>query len=103
MLFTMMFYENDELSLTRVISASGYLLFAFVSIYLVLHQQKWDNYETFAIFSGGGGAATQVANKFVNGKYNSVRGGYSTSDPQKFEQVSMDCLNVMAPSVGDHK
>lgn len=94
----MMFYENEELSLTRVISAGGYLLFAFVSVYLVMHQQKWDNYETFAIFSGGGGAATQVANKFVNGKYNSLPGSYKTSS-----LIGDTVASIVPASSIDHK
>ena len=31
---------------------------------------SWGNYETFATMTGGGSAATQIANKLINSKYN---------------------------------
>jgi hypothetical protein len=67
-------YENDQLSLTRVLAISGWLAFLFVSFYLVWRGTGWQNYETFASLTGGGGAATQIANKFINSKYNSQVG-----------------------------
>lgn len=67
-------YENDQLSLTRVLAISGWLAFLFVSFYLVYKGIGWQNYETFASLTGGGGAATQIANKFINSKYNSQVG-----------------------------
>lgn len=73
----MLLYENDELSLTRVIAVIGWLAFLSVSAYLVYTHQKWDNYDTFASFTGGG-AATQVVNKLINSKYNSAPGGYDS-------------------------
>lgn len=73
----MLLYENDELSLTRVIAVIGWLAFLAVSGYLVLAHQRWDNYDTFASLTGGGGAATQVVNKLINSKYNSALGGYT--------------------------
>lgn len=47
-----------------------------VSVYLVLEHQYWQNYDTFASITGGGGGAIQVANKLINSKYNSRPGGY---------------------------
>lgn len=73
----MLLYENNELSLTRVIAVIGWLAFLAVSAYLVYTHQKWDNYDTFASLTGGGGAATQVVNKLINSKFNSLPGGYS--------------------------
>nr|DAU27185.1 MAG TPA: protein of unknown function (DUF4500) [Caudoviricetes sp.] len=73
----MLLYENNELSLTRVIAVIGWLAFLAVSAYLVYTHQKWDNYDTFASLTGGGGAATQVVNKLINSKYNSAPGGYT--------------------------
>ncbi len=35
-----------------------------------------DHYDTLASLSGGGSAATQIANKFINSKYNSAQGTY---------------------------
>ncbi len=67
-------YENDQLSLTRVLAITGWLAFLLVSFYLVYKQTGWQNYETFASLTGGGGAATQIANKFINSKYNSQVG-----------------------------
>ena len=74
----MLFYENDELSYTRVISAIFVIAFLAVSAYLVLTHTYWRNYDTFASLTGGGGGATQLVNKFINSKYNSVQGGYDS-------------------------
>ena len=75
---TMLFYVNGELSYTRLISAIFVLAFLGVSFYLVLAHQYWQNYDTFASLTGGGGGATQLVNKFINSKYNSVQGGYDS-------------------------
>ena len=74
----MLIYENGELSYTRLISAIFVLAFLGVSFYLVLAHQYWQNYDTFASLTGGGGGATQLVNKFINSKYNSVQGGYDS-------------------------
>lgn len=71
-----MFCENNSVSLTRVISAFSYLLFAFVSIWLMATGTSWTHYDIFASYTGAGGAALQLANKFVNSKYNSANGSY---------------------------
>ena len=76
--FRMLFYENDELSYTRVISAIVVIAFLAGSTYLVLTHTYWQNYDTFASLTGGGGGATQLVNKFINSKYNSVQGGYDS-------------------------
>ena len=69
-------YENGELSLTRTISVLFVLLFIGVTIYLVFFDFRWDHYETLATMAAGGGPMTQVANKFINSKYNSDIGTY---------------------------
>ena len=74
----MLFYENEELSYTRLISAIFVIAFLAVSVYLVLTHTYWQNYDTFASLTGGGGGATQLVNKFINSKYNSVQGGYDS-------------------------
>ena len=72
----MLLYENNELSLTRCITVVAWAAFLAVSFYLVYAAQAWANYDTFAFMTGGGGATTQVVNKLINSKYNSVPGGY---------------------------
>ena len=72
----MLMYENGELSLTRTISVLFVLLFVGVTIYLVFFDFRWDHYETLATMAAGGGPMTQVANKFINSKYNSEIGTY---------------------------
>lgn len=62
--------EGDEYSLTRILAVISFTAFLLGSFYLLIRGSTWGNYETFAIFTGGGGAATQVINKFINGKYN---------------------------------
>lgn len=72
----MLLYENNELSLTRCITVIAWAAFLAVSFYLVYTAQAWANYDTFAFLTGGGGATTQVVNKLINSKYNSIPGGY---------------------------
>lgn len=72
----MLLYENNELSLTRCITVIAWAAFLAVSFYLVYTAQSWGNYDTFAFLTGGGGATTQVVNKLINSKYNSIPGGY---------------------------
>ena len=72
----MLLYENNELSLTRCITVIAWVAFLAVSFYLVYTAQSWGNYDTFAFLTGGGGATTQVVNKLINSKYNSIPGGY---------------------------
>lgn len=72
----MLLYENNELSLTRCITVVAWVAFLAVSFYLVYTAQSWGNYDTFAFLTGGGGATTQVVNKLINSKYNSIPGGY---------------------------
>lgn len=80
-LFKDLFYEDGSLSLTRFIAFGGYLLFAIGSIYLLVHNINWSGYSTFAGYTGGGGAALQFGNKFINSKYNSIDGGYEPKTP----------------------
>ena len=75
-LFRMMLFENGQLSYTRVISFSLLLLLIGVTLYLVTTGHNWQHYETLASLTGGGSAATQIANKFINSKYNSEVGSY---------------------------
>lgn len=82
-LIKMALYENDSLSLTRLLAVGGWFLFAGVSVYMVVNNIEWNDYATFAMFSGGGGAATQVANKLMNSKYNSAPGSYAMLNERK--------------------
>lgn len=77
--FEGLLFENDEVSLTRMIALMGYILFAGVSIYLIATHTNWDNYATFASYTGGGGAAVQLVNKAINSKWNSKPGSYNPS------------------------
>ena len=67
-------YENGELSLTRSLASAGFLAFIAGSFYLMYRGATWGNYDTFANLTGGGGVATQIANKFINAKYCSEPG-----------------------------
>ena len=69
-------YENEEPSLTRCISIIAFIAFLAGSAYLMLAGKRWDHYETFATLTGGGGAVTQIANKFMNSAYNSPAGQF---------------------------
>lgn len=69
-----MLKEGGSYSLTRIAAFIGYSAFLIASAYLIYKGQTWGNYETFATMTGGGGMVTQIANKFINGKYNTPLG-----------------------------
>lgn len=66
--------ENGVYSFTRILSAVGFVAFLIGSAYLIVKGTTWGNYETFATMTGGGSAATQIANKFINSKFNTPQG-----------------------------
>lgn len=72
--FRCMLYENDLPSLTRVLSLVSFIAFLACSAYLMIKDQTWQHYDTFAYITGGGGTTAQLVNKFVNSKYNSNQG-----------------------------
>lgn len=75
--------ENGSFSLTRVLTLLYFLLFAGVTIYLVVMQQTWGSYDVFAAFAGGSGVAAQVSNKYINSKYNTAPGRFDCAANQK--------------------
>ena len=81
--FEMLFYENGSASLTKILTVSYFVLFTAVTVYLVWTAQNWSNYDIFATIAGGGGATTQVANKFINSKYNTAAGSFSQIKPEQ--------------------
>lgn len=68
------FKENGVVSLTRIIVALNYVLFVLGTVYLIITDQTWGNYDTFAVITATGASATQLVNKFINSKYNSEIG-----------------------------
>lgn len=80
-MLTELFYEDNALSLTRLIAFGGYLLFAVGSLYLLVNNINWNGYDIFAGYTGGGGVALQFGNKFINSKYNSAPGSYAPNEP----------------------
>ena len=82
-----MLYEDGQISFTRVISLLLILLFSFVTMYLVYTGTVWGSYETFANLTAGGGAVTQLVNKFVNSKYNSPIGVPPTVSTKKEDEI----------------
>jgi hypothetical protein len=72
--FNEMLKEGGVYSLTRILSVIGFAAFLIGSCYLIYKGQTWGNYETFATMTGGGSAATQIANKLINSKFNSSPG-----------------------------
>lgn len=84
-----LFYENNKLSMTLLLAFMGYFIFSVGSLYLLFNNIDWPGYITFASYTGGGGAALQFGNKFINSRYNSIAGGYDErriedSSPQQF-------------------
>ena len=66
--------ENGVYSLTRILAAAGFAAFIVVSFYLAYTGKAFQYYDTFASLTGGGGAATQIANKLINSKFNTSQG-----------------------------
>lgn len=66
--------EGGVYSYTRILSLIGFIVFIIGSAYLIYKGLTWGNYETFATMTGGGSAATQIANKLINSKYNTPSG-----------------------------
>ena len=68
-----MLKEGGEYSLTRCLTVIGYFSFLVLSFYLALTGKTWGNYDGFAT-AAGGAFLSQIANKFINSKYNTVQG-----------------------------
>ena len=66
--------EDGQWSLTRWITFVSLIAFFIVTAYLVIKDINWSGYDTFASLTGGGGTASQLVNKFINGKYNTPIG-----------------------------
>jgi hypothetical protein len=81
------FFEDGNLSLTRVLAFTGYLVFIIGSFYLMYENKHWEDYSVFASYTGGGGLALQFGNKFVNSKYNSIIG---STEPINIDKILGD-------------
>ena len=83
-----LFYENNKLSMTLLLAFMGYLVFVVGSLYLLVKNIDWAGYTIFASYTGGGAAALQFGNKFINSRYNSIVGGY---DERKIQEELPSC------------
>ena len=81
------FFEDGNLSLTRVLAFTGYIVFIIGSFYLMYENKHWEDYSVFASYTGGGGLALQFGNKFVNSKYNSIIG---STEPINLDKILGD-------------
>lgn len=79
-LLNQLFFEDNMLSLTRVMAFFSYLVFVIGSFYLLYNNIDWGGYAVFATYTGAVGAAIQTTNKFINSKYNSPSGSYGPED-----------------------
>lgn len=66
--------EYDQQSLTRLITVILLIFFMIVTVYLIYNRFNWMNYDIFCLVTVGGGAGTQLVNKFINSKYNTLPG-----------------------------
>lgn len=80
--------EYDQQSLTRLITVVLLIFFMIVTIYLIYSKFNWMNYDMFCLVTVGGGAGTQLINKWVNSKYNTQPGapGKPLKDNNKMEK-----------------
>ncbi|MDU2064723.1 MAG: hypothetical protein E6713_07745 [Sporomusaceae bacterium] len=67
-------YEGGQPSRTGLFSIIAFLAFLAGSAYLMLKNQSWPHYDTFAALTGGGGLGGLVGNKLINNKYGSPEG-----------------------------
>jgi len=81
------FFEDGNLSLTRILAFTGYIVFIIGSFYLMYENKHWEDYSVFASYTGGGGLALQFGNKFVNSKYNSIIG---STEPINLDKILGD-------------
>ena len=65
--------EGEFISLTRLLTTLGYVVFLGLSLYLAITGKTWGNYGEFA-FATGGAILVQLGNKYVNSKYNTPLG-----------------------------
>lgn len=75
-----LFYENGTLSLSKLTACWGYFVYTWASIYLMITEQSWTHYTEFSTYMAGTSTLILTGNKFINSKYNSVQGGFGTSD-----------------------
>lgn len=70
---------DGNVSMTKFLAFFGYFIFAIGSLYLLVNNICWDSYSIFASYTGGGGAVLQFADKFIDSKYNSIPGSFSST------------------------
>jgi hypothetical protein len=56
-------------SCTTAMAAAAFLLFVFVTLFLVLAGRAWEHYPVFAGVTCGGGLSAQVGGKFINARH----------------------------------
>lgn len=91
-----LFYENNKLSMTLLLAFMGYFIFSIGSLYLLFKNIDWAGYVVFASYTGGGAAALQFGNKFINSRYNSIAGGY---DERKIQEDIPSCKYIHKPPI----
>lgn len=84
---------DGNVSMTKFLAFFGYFIFAIGSLYLLINNICWDNYSIFASYTGGGGAVLQFADKFIDSKYNSMPGSF-TSSYNSYQQQSFISNNT---------
>lgn len=75
-----LFYENGNFSLSRLVAFMGYMVFIGITIYLAVTDSTWVHYTEASSYLAGTSTALLVGNKFIDGKYNTVHGGFGTVD-----------------------
>lgn len=73
--------EYDQQSLTRLVTVVLLIFFMIVTVYLIYARFNWYNYDIFCLVTVGGGAGTQLVNKFINSKYNTQIDGSKPGKP----------------------
>jgi hypothetical protein len=66
----LLYGSDGRPSCTTVMAVAAFLLFVFVTLFLVLSGRGWEHYSVFAGVTCGGGLSAQVGGKYINAKHN---------------------------------
>lgn len=65
----MLYGKDGKLSLTKIITLTGYIIFIIMSIIILFHNPEKFDYKIFAILTGGSSAGLRMYDKLINNKF----------------------------------
>ena len=82
-----MLKECDKKSLTRYICVTTLLLFAFITLYLLLLNRTWPHYDTFTFSTVPTVFAAILGNKYISAKSSQIQQINTTISSQNKKQT----------------